>query len=172
MKMKKLKSKKQKTYKIEYIVSFYIIDIQNNIFEESIANPPWDKIFDSHDMLENRRNAIRHYIDRYNYFFNSGTFSFISHSTFKNVQNIQGNGISMTLSVYDNEDNYFSLNGNDPEELFEFLDFESYHLSNSKEAEFMMVTDHNGDHQTVLKEDFQLFNLWFNNLQSKIISTK
>lgn len=64
--MKKAKTKKQKPYKVEYEVSFDFVEIDNGTFKESLVHKDWEDSFNLNDMLENRRNAIRHYIDRFN----------------------------------------------------------------------------------------------------------
>lgn len=160
----------QYPHKIEYEVSITVLDIKDNSFGLSANNEPWEYTFNSADMLENRRNAIRCYIDISNYFLNSGEFDLISPADLRNIPHIQGHGISIWLEFFYDECTLL-FDKSDPEVLLEILTTEAYILSSTKNVEFIMVSDLDGNKHTVLKEDFELFNTLFNASLAKIVST-
>lgn len=146
---------------IEYGVSININEVDK---KGKLKNNGFAKIFDSEDMLTNRRDAISYYSDQREFFLSEKEFAFSSpyEAKIKNYKDFKCFGIS--LEVSDNDGNYFYLDGPDPESLFELLGFEADILKYNKNINFIWVEDCWGNQKQVLQEDYKILKYCFDEI--------
>lgn len=149
---------KTKRSRINYSVTIYITEVDQN---RTRVNSNFVKTFNSTDILSNRKEAISYFELMQQFFLSESNFDFSSplEAQIKNYKNYKSFSISLDIIV--NNENYISLEG-DSESLFEFLSYEAEILENNKNTDFIEVENSWGEKQKVLKDNYDLFDFYFN----------
>ncbi len=151
-------TQKKENTKSNLLILEYIVHIHINIVndEGKMDHQSFNKIFNSTNILENRRDAIEYYLDQSNFFLNHPKIDFSSpiEAEIKNYRDFKS--FSITLEISDNDENYILIH--DTESLFEFLIFEATILKNHPEVTFTQIKDQEGDIYSVNKENIEFFN--------------
>lgn len=145
---------------IEYYAGIHI----NTADEKGKITPEaFGQKFNSSDILLNRCQAIEYLKSRITYFINEEPLLYFSspfEAELKNYKNFMSFGI--WLGITDNRGNYFETDG-DKQTFPDFLSDEYDILNNYMRLETVSVEDNWGHRITVLKEDYDFFNIFLQN---------